>query len=321
MSEALGRESRRVFVVGAGGLVGAAVERAVRRRGWRPVAASGVRWGSEHANGDLAVGLDRFWASAGDEAWHIVWCAGAGVTDTAGDDLVAELAVLQGFLDVVGSTVGDRSSRGSFMFCSSAGAVYGGAVGPPFDEFATPAPLGAYGEAKLSAEQAVVARASASDLRAVVARIANVYGPGQDLTKRQGLVSQLCFSALTRQPVPIYVAMDTLRDYVYVDDCAELLLDAADRAVEAPAGETTTKVVCSGRSLNIDGVLGEFSLIKVPRPLVVRASSPASGLQGRDLRLRSRHWTDTLPRTPMVVGIHRTFEHIRRQVTAPSICG
>lgn len=41
--------------------------------------------------------------------------------------------------------------------------------------------------------------------RTVIGRLTNLYGPGQDLSKGQGLISTLVNSAITLQPATIYV--------------------------------------------------------------------------------------------------------------------
>ena len=57
-------------------------------------------------------------------------------------------------------------------------------------------------------------------MRAVLGRLANVYGPGQTLGKPQGLLSQLCLADATGRPLPVFVSMDTIRDYLYAGDAA-----------------------------------------------------------------------------------------------------
>ena len=75
----------------------------------------------------------------------------------------------------------------------------------------------------------------------MIGRIANLYGPGQNLDKPQGLVSQLCAAHLERRPVSIWVSLDTLRDYLYAPDCAQMVLDCLDRArAEASGAGATT---------------------------------------------------------------------------------
>ena len=79
-------------------------------------------------------------------------------------------------------------------------------------------PVSPYGFAKLDQEGLVATWAEATQVRTIVGRLANLYGPGQNVAKPQGLISQLVLSTLLRRPTSIYVPLDTMRDYLYVDD-------------------------------------------------------------------------------------------------------
>ena len=128
---------------------------------------------------------------------------------------------------------------GALFFASSAGGVYAGATGSPFTEETAPVAISPYGHAKLRAEAAVDAFATRTGVPLLVGRLSNLYGPGQDLAKPQGLISQLCRAQLTRQPLSIYVSLDTRRDYLYVDDAAAMVvagLDAVSSAGAPPQG-------------------------------------------------------------------------------------
>ena len=85
--------------------------------------------------------------------------------------------------------------------------------------------LVAYGRAKLAMEGHARALAAATGVRVVLGRLANVYGPGQTLGKPQGLLSQLCLADATRRPLPVYVSLDTIRDYLYAGDAARMVAD------------------------------------------------------------------------------------------------
>ena len=119
--------------------------------------------------------------------------------------------------------MGARDPAGNgFFLASSAGGVYAGASGPPFTEHTEPAPISAYGRAKLRSEEIATEFAVRTSTALLVGRLANLYGPGQNLDKPQGLVSQLCLAQLTRQPLTVYVPLDTMRDYLFVDDAAAM---------------------------------------------------------------------------------------------------
>jgi UDP-glucose 4-epimerase len=303
------------WAVGAGGLLGSAVLRVSEGSGVEPWRADRIRWGMPGANGDLRAQLARFVADAGDAAWQILWCAGAGVTDSDPAGLDREVDVLETFLgDVAALTPAQRAS-GTLVYASSAGAVYGGSERAPFTERTVPVPLGHYGIAKLRAEDACRHLALDGGVRVVVARIANLYGPGQSPAKQQGLVSRLCRSALTRTPLSVFVALDTLRDYIYVDDCARMLLAAAEEARRS-VEPFHVKIFATGRAVSVAAVLGQFKSVRIQRPLVVMGASAASRLQGRDLRLSSEVWThlDSLAVTTFPEGVARTLEDMRRSL-------
>ena len=193
---------------------------------WRP--PEPISWLAPGAGApDLRRQVGEFLRVAGDRPWSVAWCAGAGVTGTSAQALQLELAALRETLDALAGA--PRGSDGAFFFASSAGGVYAGVGAPPYDESSPVHPLGAYGQAKLDAETLVTDWSHATGTPSLIGRIANLYGPGQNLAKAQGLISQICRSHLTGQPLSIYVSLDTLRDYFFAPDCAGLIVEGLAR--------------------------------------------------------------------------------------------
>ena len=149
----------------------------------------------------------------------------------------------------------------------------------------------------------------------LIGRISNLYGPGQDLAKPQGLVSHIVRSQLIRTPISIYVSLDTMRDYVFAQDCGELVRDVLRRlrSEELPEGTVVTKILASHQQVTVGQILSEVRRIFKRSPQVVLGSSPQAALQAHDLRLRSRVWTelDRRPLTPLGAGILATTAHLR----------
>jgi UDP-glucose 4-epimerase len=284
------------------GLLGAHVRRVLEGQG-EDVHLAAVPWSDPQA---ALEALLRAAAGAGPD-WRLAWCAGAAVVgaDTAAAD--AEVDLVRRFVAEVA-----RVPR-AVLLASSAGGVYAGSVGPPFTESHDVRPTSPYGQAKLEIESAFGSLA-ASGTRLAIGRLANLYGPGQDLGKRQGLVSQLCMSRVTGRPLGVYVSVDTLRDYVYVDDAAAVTVAMLDRVSGEVPGTVVVKIVASGRSISIAGLISAATRAFRRRPPVVYAVRPSSG-QVRDLRLRSHVWTDldALVATPLVVGLRATAEDIASQ--------
>jgi UDP-glucose 4-epimerase len=307
--------ARLVWVVGRGGMLGGAVESRLQRYDveiWKPEVR--VPWDDPvHATAVLLANVHAFTNAAAGRPRTVYWCAGAGVTATGASSLSDELTVFQRFLD----TFDNRAdATGSLVLASSAGGVYAGAESPPFDESSPPRPLAPYGHVKLAMEHAGSEWARSTGGRVLIARLANLYGPGQDITKPQGLVSQLLRSHLLRQPLQVYVPLETARDYIYIDDAAARVVAASTRAEGGEPGSITVKIVASQQGLSVATVLGELRRVLLRRPPIVLGSSPVSHLQARDLRLRSIVWTDLdcRPLTPFPAGVMATHLDLTRQL-------
>jgi UDP-glucose 4-epimerase len=302
------------LVVGAGGLLG----QHVRRQVPGAVSVTDVPW---LAGADAkAVLRQRLRATiTGSAHWGVAWCAGPGVVGTPAAEVERELDLFASFLDDLAELVG-HDSRGVMFFASSAGGVYAGSPSPPFSETSLTGPRTPYGVAKLAMEDELRSFAAATGTPVLVGRIANLYGPGQNLAKPQGLVSQICRTHLTGQPLPLYVPMDTMRDYLYVEDCARMIAAGLAGLREFTSGTdpVVTKILASGRSTTVGGLLGESARLFRRRPRVVLGTSAAARHQVHDLRLRSVVWPelDRLARTPLLVGIARTAEDVGRRLRA-----
>ncbi|UZJ24546.1 NAD(P)-dependent oxidoreductase [Rhodococcus antarcticus] len=301
------------WVVGSGGLLGSSVRTELARRG-DEVLTSAVPWSDpEAAVAALRHGARTLVERADGGPWRLAWCAGSGVTGTPQGVLDAENGVLTRVLDELAESAGPGAARGTVFHASSAGAVYAGVAGAPHTELSAVRPLAPYGRAKLAAEQVVLDFGSRTGATVVVGRLSNLYGPGQNLAKAQGLISHLCRAFLVAQPVSIYVSLDTIRDYLFVTDAAAMVADTLDGA--AARGErSTTKIYSAGRGTTIGAVLAECRSVFRRRPRVVLAASELASAQARDLRLRSVVWTelDARPQTPLAVGIASTLDSTRR---------
>ncbi|MGH8823606.1 MAG: NAD-dependent epimerase/dehydratase family protein [Jiangellaceae bacterium] len=312
------------WVIGSGGLLGSNVERALASRGpiWCPMQP--IPWNTPEAGSHLAGAVLQFAAAVGERPWQIAWCAGAGVVATSADALNAELTVLRVFLEAL-STQMPRGSDGAAFLASSAGGVYAGSTGPPFTEETAVRPISPYGEVKLRLEQGMTAWAAEHRWPVVIGRIANLYGAGQNVSKPQGLISQVCRAHLLRQPISIYVPLDTLRDYLYARDCGELVADVLDRARQegdpGKGGPVRTKILASQRGVTIGAVLGELRRVLKQSIRVVRGASATAKFQASDLRMRSVVWPELDRRmlTPLPAGMRATVNHMIRQLQAGSL--
>lgn len=301
------------WVVGSGGLLGSTVAHELRRRG-HCVRTSNVPWTDQNAAiAVLAEDARTLVRSAAGAPWRLAWCAGAGVTGTDEGTLETENHVFRAVLATLRDASAGRAERGTVVHSSSAGAVYAGVGGAPHTEDSPVAPLAPYGWAKLAAEHTAAEFSNTTGAAVVSARFANLYGPGQNLTKPQGLISHLCRGFLLGQPISIYVSLDTIRDYLYIADAAAMIADTLASAADRQR-TSTVKIYGSSRSVTVGAILAECRAVFRRRPRVVLATSDQTAAQARDLRLRSVVWPelDRRPHTPLATGVAATLEATRR---------
>lgn len=304
------------WVVGSGGLVGRHVVAELTAAG-HEVLTTTVPWSDEAASvRTLTQEVGRFAQLRAGRSWALAWCAGAGVVATGEQALAAEVRVFERVTEAL--TASARPGEDGVVFlASSAGGVYAGSAPAPFDEHTAPHPLVAYGRAKLTMELAVERLAHATDMRAVLGRLANVYGPGQTLGKPQGLLSQLCLADATRRPLPVFVSMDTIRDYLFAGDAARMVVRSLALARREAPGTVVTKVLASGHPVTVGYLVSEARRV-FHRPLRTIPVGGSSAGQVLDLRLESRVWpqVDALAATSLAAGLARTSADVRARVVS-----
>jgi UDP-glucose 4-epimerase len=292
------------WVVGRGGLLGRHVEASVVAADalteiWRP--ASPIPWHDlQEAGARLDLEAARFFDRAieSKRPWRLLWCAGTSGVVTTPSALSLETSLLSGLLATVGRRVSGEpllAPKGILFFASSAGGVYAGGA-PPFNESSPEHPLAPYGRTKVRQEEVVTKIARTCGVDLLIGRFSNLYGPGQNLAKPQGLVAHVGHAALRREPISIWVPLDTIRDYLFAPDAGRMAVGAIERREEARRrGEpptVTTKIFASEVETTVASVLGTWRQA-LRRPLrVALGSSPSSHLQPRVLSFRSRVWPD-----------------------------
>lgn len=295
------------WVVGARGLLGGAVMRELALMDRHPTAVT-VPWTDTNAANARLVKLAAEITGSG-LPWRVMWCAGAAVIGASNSQLEAEQYSLGVFLDALRAT-SSPDVPGALFLASSAGGVYAGSSAPPFTEITEPHPISPYGDGKLACESLAREFSELTGKPVLIGRIANLYGPGQNLSKAQGLISQLCWTHFSRQPLSIYVSLDTARDYIFATDAAKLAIAALDRAAMSPAHSVVVKLIASQSATTVAALLGELRSITRRRPRITLGTSSLSKFQIKDLRFRSVVWTDldSLVTTGLPSGVFATLE-------------
>ena len=312
------------WVIGARGLLGGATSAAISRRpDWVLLPAEPLPWSDDASLAEAAsASADRLMTAAamdgtGTADWAVLWVAGNAVTSTPPAAIEHELRQLRLVLDAVGTAATRHGSAeaGAVFYASSAGGVYGGSAHPPFDEQSTPVPISGYGRFKLDAEASLTAFSESSGVSVLAGRIANLYGPGQKLGKMQGLISHLAKAQFSPKPASIFVPLETMRDYIFVRDCAELVLDCVTRLREVTVSHGRTQAVknlATGQAVTISNLLGHIRSLAKANPNVMLGYSAEASMQGLDLRITSTVWPDLDRRqlTSLPAGIKATMDDV-----------
>jgi UDP-glucose 4-epimerase len=309
------------WVIGARGLLGGATAAAIARRAdWVLLPADPLPWEDDTALVEAATATaERLLrtAATNSASWAVLWLAGNAVTSTPPAAIARELHQLGLVLDAVGLASGSHGTAGAgaVFYASSAGGVYGGSAHPPFDENSVPVPISGYGRFKLDAEAALFGFSRATGVSVLAGRIANLYGPGQKLGKMQGLISHLAKAQFSPKPASIFVPLETMRDYIFVRDCAELVLDSVARLAQVTRSAGRVEVIknlASGQAVTISNLLGHIRTLAKGQPNVMLGYSAEASMQGLDLRITSTVWPDLDRRqlTSLPAGIKATMNDV-----------
>lgn len=312
------------WVLGRGGMLGSHIESALAThvpaaRIWRPPIASLSWTHSPSLRQELESCAERFSAAVGehDGRWGVIWAAGAGVIGTSPAALAAEVDTWQVVLSLIAERIVDRHGGGLVFLSSSAGGVFGQCPDPCITEASTCRPISAYGLTKKRQEEALedwAARHPGVDW--CVGRISNLYGAGQNVDKPQGLISHVSRCMLWQQPVRIYVPLDTIRDFIHVDDCANRIARFIDARLAGDGPSLPRlKIFAAEEPTSVAQIIGCFMHLGSHRhPRIICAPSPLAEQQPRRLLFRSIVPPDTRSAhtTPLQVGVAQVHLHQTR---------
>jgi UDP-glucose 4-epimerase len=305
---------RAAWVIGAGGLLGGAVVRAIQRRGdvVLHVVDDDLAWGRNEL---LAIQWDRevaAFASAVRQAgrWLLVWAAGVSSMSSDADSLELESRALDLLLERLIAEPALRAAPGCLVLASSAGAIYGQSREDFICEASAVAPGTAYAAHKLQ-QEAKFRRAVALEpgWTTLLARYSTLYGPGQSRDKAQGLITQIARRIVANEVVHIYVPLDTIRDYIFVDDAADRTLDAVDDLLKR-AAKVVMKIIAAEQATSIAQLVGVFRRVSRRPVRLVTSVNSLSPLYVRSIRFRS----DEAAGQPhaicrsLHIGIHQVLE-------------
>lgn len=315
-----------VWIIGRGGLLGSRLPSAIcahvpGSECWNGSGA-GFSWGSPALLAkQLHACVLEFAAEVRQRGcgWAVVWAAGAGVIGTSEEVLAEETATWELLLALLDThLLAARLGPGLVFLASSAGGIYGNCSDSLITERSECRPISAYGVNKRRQEEILNAWADGRpEITCRIGRISNLYGPGQNLAKPQGLISHVSRCLIWQSPIHVYVPLDTIRDYLYVDDCARQIAGClAEWLPRTPPAMHTlsgrVKIFAAEEPATVAQIIGEFTRLSSRRhPRVISAPSNRATQQPRRLQFHSivTPRVSHLRRASLQVGISQVHHH------------
>lgn len=291
------------WILGRGGLLGQSLAREVHKQGIMEfIPTEAFSWQNKEAcKAQIERAVQAFEQAAQEKEWQIYWAAGTGTMGSTEADLKQETATLRCLLTTLESSALLMQRRGTFVYASSAGAIYAGSRDPIITEESEVRPENPYGRAKLAEEEILTVFAKKyPTVSLLLARISNLYGPAQSSAKKQGLISHIARSILKKKPINIFVPFDTIRDYIPAESAAEMMVRTTKKLAESM---TTVKIIASEEPTTIARIIGTFTTITRIPPRVITSANRLSTSYPHRMCFHSIVEPKITSTKPLLIGI------------------
>lgn len=190
---------------------------------------------------------------------------------------------------------------------------YGPATELPVSETAPTYPKGIYEISNLTAEKIIQVYNDVHNIWSVLLRLTNVYGPRAQMQHaRYGVANWFVRLVIDNQPIPIFGDGRIKRDFLYIDDCVEAILDSV--ISDAARGE----ILNVGIDQPSDFLELAKTLIDVAQtgswelaPFTPERKAQEPGDFYSDIS-KIRHLLGWEPRTSLRSGLQQTIEYYRK---------
>lgn len=200
---------------------------------------------------------------------------------------------------------------------ASSATVYGDQPIQPVTEDLAPNPAVPYAVSKLAAERYLFTIGRLSGFETVALRIFNAYGPGQPLPPTHAPVVPLFMQQIIgRGSVIVFGSGDQTRDYVYIDDVVDALVNAASAA----SVDQEIINVGSGQETSMRQLIEQISATVRSGANVIENVEASGGIQHLVADLaKSKQLLKYKPRTLLADGLRKFYElDVRFGAKAPS---
>ncbi len=222
----------RVFVSGGAGFIGSHLANQLHRRGHYVRVLDDLSSG-EPSTLDAGINMTRGDVRDVPKLWSLLQGVDVVYHLAARVSVPASVLYPREYNEVnVGGTVAlleaCRDVGVERVILTSSATVYGNQAQQPIQEEASTHPTGPYAVSKVAAEQYLFTIGKLSGFETVALRIFNAYGPGQQLPPVHApVIPQVMRQILGGGSVIVYGDGSQSRDFIYIDDVVEALIQAA----------------------------------------------------------------------------------------------
>lgn len=223
----------KIVILGGGGFIGSTIAdrllqeqhelRIFERPRVNPYRSFSDTERIEWVTGDFQSKYDITNATAGaDIVLHLV---STTLPKSSNDDPIYDVQTnLVATLQLLDAMVENNIQK--IVFISSGGTVYGKPENLPINEKHPTNPFVSYGISKLTIEKYLLLYQHMHNIKPVILRVSNPFGPRQRIETAQGAVGVFLHNALNNKPIEIWGNGSVIRDYVYIADVAESFVKA-----------------------------------------------------------------------------------------------
>ncbi|MBI3075988.1 MAG: NAD-dependent epimerase/dehydratase family protein [Deltaproteobacteria bacterium] len=206
-----------------------------------------------------------------------------------------------------------REGVRKLVFASSNAAVGGDVL--PVREDLIPRPISPYGAGKLAGEAYCLAFWRSAGLDVTILRFSNAYGPFS--LHKSSVVARFIQDALTSRVLTIYGDGRQTRDFVFVGDLCQAIVEALERP--AACGEVFQ--IGSGTETSILELAERLQAL-VPGPVTLRFEPARKGeiIRNRSEIAKAASLLGFHPVVPLEVGLSTTLQWFQG-VLSPPACG
>lgn len=195
-----------------------------------------------------------------------------------------------------------------FVYFSSGGTIYGNRnTMQPFIESDEMAPISYYGWSKQMMENSILFENRTEKLKYLIVRPSNPYGHGQNLYGKQGLVAVTIGKILEGKPVEVWGDGSAIRDYIYIDDLANIFYQLIDNDVN-----NKTVNIGSGRGYSVNDILAFLKIITKEDFKIEYKNARSSDVSNMVLDTTTMHKYVDIELTSMLEGISEFYQETKK---------